>query len=292
MDAYPPLKALLAFDAAMKHQSFAKAAVELSVTPGAIGQQIRNLEDWLGTDLFVRSVRQVQPTASAHGYWAEIQPALRRIYSASHALRSPRSDEVRLSMPPSLAAKWFARRMGRLMTLHPHIVLYLSASAELTDFASEPAGLAIRYFDGKDPQLEAALLCRDDARLYCSPDYAARLNLDSPNDLARATLLHSTMHPHWDEWLGTFSTLTKPAIAAIPVQHFDMSLVALETARQGQGVVLSSALLTEDEVEQGSLIEPFPCRLPLARAYYVVHRRGAALSPAARQVAEWLMTAA
>lgn len=292
MDAFPPLKALLAFDAAMKHQSFTKAAADLSVTPGAIGQQIRNLEEWLGTDLFVRSVRQVQPTASAQTYWAEIQPALRRIHSASHALRTRQSDEVRLSMPPSLAAKWFARRMGRLMTLYPHIVLYLSASAELTDLASEPAGLAIRYFNGKDPELEVALLCGDDARLYCSPDYAARFKLDNPNDLARATLLHSTMHPHWDEWLGTFSTLTASAIAAIPAQHFDLSLLALEAARQGQGVVLSSALLTEDEVEQGSLVEPFPHRLPLARGYYVVHRRGTALAPAARQVAEWLMTAA
>jgi LysR family glycine cleavage system transcriptional activator len=291
MDAFPPLKTLLAFDSAMKHNSFTKAAQELSVTPGAIGQQIRILETWLGTDLFVRTVRQVQPTASAVSYWADIQPALSRIRLASSSLRNRGSDEVRLSMPPSLAAKWFARRMGRFMTRHPQIVLHLSASTEMTDFARDRAELAIRYFNGSDPRLEATLLCGDEARLYCSPDYAARIELKSPNDLVRATLLHSTMHPHWEAWLNEFSTLTTPQRAALPVQHFDLSLVAIEAARQGQGVVLSSALLTEDEVAQGSLYEPFPCRLPLTNAYYLVHQRGAVLRPAAQQVAQWLLSA-
>lgn len=290
MEAFPPFKALLAFDAAMKHNSFAQAARVLSVTPGAIGQQIQNLETWLGTALFVRSVRQVAPTASAVRYWAEIQPALRQLHSASHALKNQQSHEVRLSMPPSLAATWFARRMGGLMQRHPQIALRLNASVELADFAREPADLAIRYFDGHDPQLDVRLLCRDEARLYCSPAYAARLHLSTPDDLAGATLLHSTMHPHWNAWLRAFSTLSDAEVAAMPVQHVDLSVVALEAARQGQGVVLTSALLTEDDIAQGALIEPFPCRLALARGFYLVHARKVALSTAARQVADWLLS--
>lgn len=276
----------------MKHRSFAKAALALSVTPGAIGQQIRNLETWIGTPLFVRSVRQVVPTGIALNYWAEIQPALLQIRTASSSLKNRLSDEVWLSMPPSLAAKWFARRMGRFMTAHPDIVLHLSASAELSDFSHGPAQLAIRYFDGKDPELEAVLLKSDEARLYCSPDYAARLDLNTPDDLARATLLHSTMHPHWDEWLGLFTNLSSVGVAAIPARHFDLSSLALEAARQGLGVVLSSAMLTEDEIEQGSLCEPFPHRLSLSRGYFVVFTRAAPLSAAAQRVAQWLLSAA
>jgi len=290
MDAFPPLKALLAFDAAMQHHSFVKAADALAVTPGAVGQQIQNLEAWLGTALFVRTVRQVAPTADALRYWEEVRPALSRIHAASNALRHRRSDEVRLSMPPSLAAKWFARRMGRLMALYPHIVVHLSATTELVDLARHDAALAIRYFDGVDPTLDVALLAPDDARLYCAPAYAADLRLASSDDLVRATLLHSTMHPHWPAWLAQCSTLTTAQVAAIPVQHVDMSLLGIEAARRGQGVVLTSALLVEDELAQGSLVEPFPCRLALDAGYYVVHRRGANLPPAARQMLQWLLT--
>lgn len=290
MDAFPPLKALLAFDAAMKHNSFVKAAHDLSVTPGAIGQQIQNLETWLGTTLFVRTVRQIRPTASALSYWADVQPALSKIHSASYTLRNKQSNEVKLSMPPSLAATWFARKMGDFMKLHPDVVLRLNASTELADFTREPDELAIRYFDGCDPALNVRLLSCDEARLYCSRDYAARLKLASPDDLIRATLLHSTMHPHWNTWLKEFSCLTADQVAALPVQHFDLSLVAIDAARQGRGVVLSSKLLTEEEIEQGSLFEPFACRLPLSHAYYVVHQHNVNLHPAAKIVAAWLLS--
>jgi LysR family glycine cleavage system transcriptional activator len=291
MDAFPPLKALVAFDAAMQHQSFTIAAQALSVTPGAIGQQIQNLEAWLGTALFVRTVRQVTPTASALRYWADVQPALASIHAASHALRRGRRDDVKLSMPPTFAAKWFARRMGRFMALHPQIVLHLGASTDLADFAHQGADLAIRYFDGKDAGLDVALLSDDEARLYCSPGYAASMALALPDDLVRATLLHTTMHPHWPAWLEAFSKLTAAQVAAIPVQHLDLSLIGIEAARRGEGVVLTSALLVEDELEKGSLIEPFAARLPLTVGYYVVHPRGVALHPAAQHVAQWLLSA-
>lgn len=290
MDAYPPLKAIIAFDAAMQHRSFTLAAQALSVTPGAIGQQIQNLEAWLGTALFVRSVRQVTPTAGALRYWEDIQPALARIHAASYALRRGEPDGVKLSMPPSFAAKWFARRMGRFMAQHPQIVLHLGASTDLADFANQGADLAIRYFNGSDTGLNVALLSDDEARLYCSPGYAASLKLARPDDLVRATLLHTTMHPHWPAWLAAFTSLTAAQVAALPAQHLDLSLIGIEAARRGEGVVLTSALLVEDELEKASLIEPFAARLPLTVGYYVVHLRGVALHPAARQVARWLLS--
>ena len=291
MDAYPPLKAIVAFDAAMQHRSFTLAAQALSVTPGAIGQQIQNLETWLGMALFVRTVRQVTPTAGALRYWEDIRPALARIHASSYALRRGEPDGVKLSMPPSFAAKWFARRMGRFMALHPQIVLHLGASTDLADFAQQGADLAIRYFGGRDPGLEVSRLADDAARLYCAPAYAASLHLAQPDDLVRATLLHTRMHPHWPAWLAAFTSLTAAQVAAIPAQHLDLSLIGIEAARRGEGVVLTSALLVEDEVEKGSLIEPFSARLPLANGYYVVHPRGVALRPAAQHVAQWLLAA-
>lgn len=273
----------------MRTNSFSRAAQELHVTPGAIGQQIRKLEDWLGVPLFTRHVRQVQPTADALLYWERIQPALAQIVYASETLRDSRSMAVRLSMPPSFAAKWFPRRMARLLTRHPAIELHLNSSAELVEFEREQIDLAVRYFDGHSANLNATLLYQDDARVYCSPGHADSMRLKQPDDLVRSTLLHTTVQPFWLEWLRHFSQLDDAVIAGIPRVHFDQSMMAIQAAKQGQGAVVASALLTEDEVAEGTLIEPFECRLPLALGYYVVHHQKLALRPAAAAVKAWLI---
>ena len=284
-----PFKSLTYFDAAMRHNSFATAAAELSVTPGAVGQQIQKLEGWLGVTLFIRSVRQVRPTADALNYWAAIQPALARIQRASDDLRLSHSNEVWLSMPPTLAAKWFAQRMADFLQSRPGTALHLSATTALIDFERDRVDLAIRYFDGKDPTLESALLYRDEARLYCSPSYAKKFRLKTPDDLVRTTLLHTTLLPHWPDWLGRFSTLNAEQINTIASLHFDQSMLAIETARHGQGVVLSSAILTETEMRDGSLCEPFDLRLPVNKGYYLVQHRNAVLRPAALALKQWLL---
>lgn len=288
MNRYPPLNALLAFDAAMRTNSFTVAADELCVTPGAVGQQIHKLEEWLGVSLFTRRIRQIQPTADALAYWKRIQPALAQIRDASRSLKDRRSQGVWLSMPPSFAAKWFTRRMAHFLTSYPEVELHLNSSPLPVDFDSEQVDLAIRYFDGKDATLDATLIFDDEARVYCSPDYQRRLGLARPDDLLRATLLHTTIQPHWSVWLRQFSQLDEAQIRAIPAMHFDQGLLAIEAARQGQGLVMTSPLLTEEEVAEGSLIEPFVCRLPLNTGYYVVHPRRTPLRPMAEAFKAWL----
>mgnify|MGYP003382486815 CR=1 FL=1 len=285
-----PIKALLAFDAAMQNGSFSIAADKLAVTPGAIGQQVQKLEAWLGTRLFIRSIRQVQPTPHALQYWAEIQPALARIAQASNTLRRRQADDVRISMPPTLAAKWFAPRMADFMSRHPTISLHLDTTVTILDLQRDPIDLAIRYFDGNDPELTCTLLCRDQARLYCAPAYAKRIGLSSPADLVRATLLHTRLHPHWGVWLQHFAQLSLAQVDTIASQHFDQTLLAIEAARHGHGVVLSSALMTDADVRDKTLFEPFPCHLELDKAYYVVHSRYGELGPAAATLKAWLLS--
>lgn len=289
MIPYPPLKALVAFDAAMRSQSFSLAADELCVTPGAIGQQIRKLEEWLGVPLFIRQVRQVQPTEAATAYWQKIQPALAQIASASDRLRHSRRAAVSLSMPPSFAAKWFTSRMANLLTRHPGIELHLNASAAAVDFEREAVDLAIRHFNGKDASLDATLMFSDDARLYCTPAYAEAIRLAAPEALAGANLLVTTLHPHWEQWFARFSRLDAQTVAGIPRIHFDQALMAIEAARQGHGAVLTSPYLVEVELAGGALIEPLNCRLDLGYGYYVVHHNRMPLSPAARLVKQWLV---
>ncbi len=292
MNRLPPLKALPAFDAAVRKRSFSLAAAELSVTPGAIGQQVQKLEDWLGVALFRRGVRQVTPTADGLAYWRQIQPALTQLADASQRLRAQRSRSVALSMPPAFAAKWFPPRMSGFLTRHPDIELHLSASATLVDFERDPIDLAVRYFDGRDPDLIADLMFRDEARLYCAPAYARRKRLRRPADLVRTTLLETQVLALWREWLSRHAGLADGEIAAIPKVHFDQATVAIEAAKQGQGVVISSPVLVGDELAAGTLVRPFDEALPVPHGYFVVHHRALSLRPPARALRDWLLEAA
>jgi LysR family glycine cleavage system transcriptional activator len=288
MRPIPPMKALVALEAAMRLGSFSLAAQELSVTPGAVGQQIQKLEDWLGVALFVRQIRQVTPTVEGRAYFARIQPALLEIIHASRRLRERHNKGVRLSMPPSFAAKWFAPRMADFLQAHPGIALSLNTTTTLVDFEFDAVDLAVRYFDGIDPQLAVQLLYTDEARAYCSPAYAKKWKLKRPEDFQSATLLHNTLHPHWRVWLTRFSSLADAQIEAINGIQFDQSLMAIEAAVHAQGLVLTSPILVEAELAEGSLVEPFDKALPLSNGYYLVHPKAEELQPAVKSLQAWM----
>jgi LysR family glycine cleavage system transcriptional activator len=283
------MKALVALEAAMRYGSFTLAAEELNVTPGAVGQQIQKLEDWLGVALFIRQIRQVTPTAEGRAYFARIQPALLEIIHASRRLRERHSKGVRLSMPPSFAAKWFAPRMADLLQTHPGIALSISTSTAMVDFEVDAVDLAVRHFDGVDPQLKVQLLCTDEARAYCSPTYAKKWKLKRPEDLQSATLLHNTLHPHWREWLTRFGSLVDAQIEAIKGIEFDQSLMAIEAAVRAQGVVLTSSILVEAELAEGALVEPFGKALSLPNGYYLVYPNADELQPDVKSLKAWMV---
>lgn len=148
MRADTPLKAIACFDAVMRTGSATLAAEQLFVTPGAVGQQLRKLERWLGVTLFARQVRRLQPTDQALRYWAQIQPALQQIDAANAVFLETPSSRVRLSLPPALAGSWFARRMPELTRAFPDLDLHLNAMASPVDLDVEGYDMAVRHFDG------------------------------------------------------------------------------------------------------------------------------------------------
>lgn len=271
----------------MRRGSFTLAADELRVTPGAIGQQIQKLEAWLGVTLFVRQIRQVTPTSEGRAYFAQIRPALAEIVSASHRLRERRKKGVRLSMPPSFAAKWFGPRMADFLQANPGMSLSLSTTTTMVDFELDGVDLAVRHFDGNAPHLSVELLCRDEARVYCHPAYAKKRKLRRPDDLRSATLLHNTLHPYWKSWLERFTELDESQIEAIAGLQFDQSLMAIGAAVSAQGVVLTSPLLVEAELARGELVDPFDKALPLARGYYLVHPDTSEPQQAVQSLKSW-----
>lgn len=289
MKTLPPLRALVAFEAAFRLGSFLAAAKELHLTPGAVGQQVRKLEEWLGIGLFNRQVRKLTPTDAGLAYYRNVAAALQQIAQATSSLRDQEGGEVWLSTSPGLAGKWLGPRIARFIERHPEINLHISASTRLANFDSDRVDLAIRYFDGHDPRLNVELLYRDEVRLYASPEYRDRVGLQGPDDLRRATLIHTTLHPHWAVWGQRFTRIPEAEWRGLRRVHFDQSALALEAAKAGQGVVLANPLLTADDLSSGQLVELFDDRLPLATGYFLVARRHAALRPGAAALRDWLL---
>jgi LysR family transcriptional regulator, glycine cleavage system transcriptional activator len=290
MKNLPPLRSLVTFEAAARHLSFRKAADELYVTPGAVGQVIHKLEEWLGEKLFHREVRKVSLTEAGATYFAHISTALGQIALASSVVRQRRHNDVRISMPPSFARKWFVPRMARFMDLHPDISLRIDTSAVLVDFDKESVDVAIRHFKAQESnRLDVELLFLDELQVYCSPKYCEKLKLKQPENFAKATLLATKIHPYWERWLLQFTKLSGREIDEIPTINFDASHLAVDTAKRDQGVVLTSAPLVEHEIVSGELIEPFEARLPVDEGYYLVGRKGYfALGGAVEALRLWL----
>jgi LysR family transcriptional regulator, glycine cleavage system transcriptional activator len=279
-----PLKAIACFDAVMRTGSAKLAAQSLFVTPGAVGQQLRKLEDWLGVPLFVRSVRKLQPTEEALRYWRQIKPALAQIDDTHSSLLGKFAFDVSLSLPPAFASTWFARRMPDLMQRLPDLQLHLNANADAVDFRTDAYDLAVRHFDGEDKTLHSRLLLADEARVFCSPQYRDRLQIHALKDLHRATFIHTTSHANWSRWLAQSGA---PSDCKTGGLRFDQSELAIDAARRGQGLVLTSPWLIEDDLEQGRLVQLFDCVLAVGKGYYVVHGVDKALSAGAKALYEW-----
>lgn len=289
MKAELPLKSIAYFDAVMKTGSLIAAADQLYVTPGAVGQQIRKLEAWLGVSLFLRATRKLHPTPEALSYWENVKPALRQLDQAHKDIRIDSNPEVRLSLPPALASKWFSRRMPLLMLEQPQLKLHLSATEALTDFDKDPIDFAIRHFDGKSSRLTAELLLSDELRVYCHPSYRERLQLHEVTDISKARLLHTLSHDHWSLWL---SRVGLAHLNDHSGSRFDQSILSIDAARRGQGLVLTSPWLVEDELESGELIQLYAPALNVDRGFYLIYRPDIAMSPAARRVRQWLLDSA
>lgn len=203
----PSLNAVRAFEAAARLGSFKEAAAELSVTHGAVSQQIRLLEEWLGAPaLFRRSVRRVVLTPAGAALLAEFAPALDRISAAVQQHRERRGDAavavLRVNALATFSLRWLLPRMSRFRAEHPDIEVRLSTSNDPVDALPESFDVVIRGGPDTFHGFSSRFLVSERRLPVCSPSLLERLPLHEIADLSRHTLLHVTSMPRlWRDWL-------------------------------------------------------------------------------------------
>jgi LysR family glycine cleavage system transcriptional activator len=186
----PPLNALRAFEAAARHENLARAAEELGVTPGAVSQQIRQLEELLGVALFRRQSRGVVLTADAAAVLPLVSDAFERLREAGEALAGGGDQAlVRVGAPGAFAARWLAPRVGAFEREHDrYSVTVIAEGGSAAALQRGQLDLEIRFGDGDYPGWESRRLLAETVSPAVSPELLAASGLTAEQAVAKLPL--------------------------------------------------------------------------------------------------------
>jgi len=267
MARLPPFFALRALAAAARRRSYSRAAEELSVTHGAVSQQIRRLEEELGARLFARKGNAMIPTPAAERLAGEIERSMQILQNAVDEFsQAAERDPLVVSLDPQFAARWLPSRLPRLTADPAGANIDLVVEAQLANFVTDGVDMGVRHGLGPEPGVESVLLLREKLFPVASPELAAKYDFRTPADLLEAPLLRHRHRP-WSLWFSAFG-LTDPGKGL----EFEDSIMLVESAAQGMGVALGRSALIEQDLASGRLIRLLPHAVDNDYAIYVAWR--------------------
>jgi len=280
------MQALRAFEATARERSLTKAAEALHVTHGAISHQIKSLESDLGVRLVERAGRGVRLTEEGERFAARVRAAFAELMTAVQEITTRANPrQLRVSIAPSLAARWLLPRIGRFNARHPDIDLVVSSSIAIVDFQRDDADVGIRYGFGDWIGVRVEHLLDDSFFPVCSPRIAGGVP-KRPADLARYTLLRADDEP-WKPWFEA-AGLDWPEPTRGPV--FSDSAHLMQAAAEGQGIALGRRTLLGNDERNGVLVRPFAVETPTARRMYLVYPPRIADTPKLAAFRAWLQS--
>jgi len=286
MRPHLPLNALRAFEASARHLSFTRAAQELNVTQAAVSQQVRALEERLGTPLFRRLPRGLNVTDEGRALLPVLSDAFGRIEAVLKQFEGGHFHEVlTVGVVGTFAVGWLMPRLKAFRETHPFVELRLLTHNNLVDPASEGLDFAIRFGAGIWPATHNALLLDAPLAVLCAPDIARRL--DKPSDLANEVLLRSYRADDWTNWFDAAGldawTMNGPV--------FDSSRLMVEAAVQGAGVALAPPRMFVRELQAGLLVQPFDIEVKTG-GYWLTWLKSRKLSHGMRLFLDWILAQA
>jgi len=274
------LHAMRAFEAAARHLSFTRAADELHVTPGAVSQQVKLLEDRLGAKLFQRMPRELVLTADGRKLAEAAASAFECLGDAILQLQdSGAQTRLCISCSPSFAMMWLLPRLSGFNRLHPEIELRLKAEfhrLEPARMRSEATDLAIRYEPAPAAGLDAAMLMPEYLLPVAGSPFAQRRPLPlSIEALTSLPLLHDASpwdgappFSEWLDWLGK-ATGSGSERSGLSGHQFNLSQLAIRAALEGQGVAMGRSALVLDELRAGRLHDVSRIAVRADAAYFL-----------------------
>ncbi|MCK5603691.1 LysR family transcriptional regulator [Candidatus Pacearchaeota archaeon] len=289
------LNGLRAFEATVRTGNFRAAADELGVTPAAVGQQVRGLEEYLECKLFYRTSTGVEPTALALEVAGKLTSSFSVINDVLFRLKEAHpGNRLSLSMTQSFAENWLTYRLGNFYSFSEQVDLRIDTTHRLVDLTDDEFDFAIRF----GPDIQGAI---NDTPLIsgcvvpvCSPDFAKRYKLQpGQNSIENIPLCHlkdETSDPGWLNWQSWSERygIEYDATAAGP--QFSRLSSGLRVAKSGLGLVLCGMIECFNSLRDGSLIMPFgpetACRTEYS--YRLLSARSRTLTKVQKQFKIWV----
>lgn len=288
------LKSLQALELALRLGSLQAAGQALSITPAAVGQRIKALEDYLGMDLVVRGRSGLRPTSGLSTALEHLRAAFQELEIAATTLNLQRGDEIHIAATPDLADFWLKPRIGSFREAHPHILFCINGEGD--------APLRIGQVDCElsfGPQRRDAsddLLFRDFMLPISSPETTRRLSKIAYR-LEGFPLLHLDFYkddpsaPNWADWTRSHRLKRTNPNRGIRFQRIKP---ALEAVRANAGLTICGLALLGPSIDDGTLSLPFPITTGewTAHAFQARFRPDALLRPQVKRFREWLLSQA
>jgi DNA-binding transcriptional LysR family regulator len=291
----PPLSALRAFEAAARLGRMTAAADELSVTPGAISRQVRQLEQHLGVALFDGSKARPTLTPAAHVLQPVLSNAFAHIADAVREVSDPSRGALDVACFSTFTVKWLIPRLFDFQAQHPGIEVRLRTTDTSTEAGRMHSDLVITAEEAtgaRDASKEHRLF-PEHLGPVLSPALALRVALHQPADLADPALAPLRLHTRtrrnaWAMWGAAAGTaLPTPSQAGPEFEHYYFTL---EAAARGLGIAVAPWHLVMDDVLAGRLVAPLGF---VASGYdYVVRRRSSGPLPRLDVFCAWLQAQA
>jgi LysR family transcriptional regulator, glycine cleavage system transcriptional activator len=284
----PSLTALVAFEAAARHASFARAGEELGLTASAISRQIAQLEGFLGVSLFERVRRAVVPNERGLIYAAEIRATLDRAEAATVDVlaSNDRGRILHIWTLSTLTLYWLIPRMPTFVRQNPDIAFQITTYTQPFQLSGEP-DIVIHY---GEPSWPGGLLHRlMDEEIVCatSPDYIKAIGLRSVRDLDRATFLQQTTRP--DAWSDLLAKLGRGDLNALRGPRFDQYGVVIEAALASLGLAAVPRFLIEAHLACSRLVMPFKASVRSRHAYHLVYPEAKRQWPEVQAFRRWIL---
>ena len=279
----PSLQSLLILDAAVKHGNFTRAAEAMSLTHGAVSQQVKRIESLLGVRLFVREGQGMRPTGACLALVGEVRQGLALLDRAFTApSRRAAHRRLTISVLPHFATGWLIPRLPRFETPGRRLTIDLVGSHLIDGPGQRGIDASIRFGPGNWPTVVAERLSGEVAFPVCAPSYLK--NLLPLEAMDRAALLRSPFPP-WEPWLQA-AGIRLPAAAG--GRSFGDPSLLLAAVREGQGIGLARRLIVAEDLRRGRLVRPFNVEVEEPYGYYLVWRPDSPRNRQLREFCEWL----
>lgn len=285
------LKSLQALEMALRRGSLKAAAEGLGISPAAVGQRIRALEDYLGTDLLVRGRSGLQPTAALEQAVADLKAGFAALDRVTEALDFQRMAEIHMVADTDWAALWLAPRLPAFRERNPNVLFCINGEGDVPLRLGAP-DLRVEY--GQPGSGPAELLFTDLLVPVTGPDNLRRLgDWDRESVLEGLPLLHlvaqqeDPLRPGWPDWIAAHGDRREGAERGV---HYRQAAFAMEAVRQNVGFLICGMALAQHDLEAGRVVMPFaPARAITAPCPYRMRVSAAsARRPQLRAFVEWL----